>query len=125
MAEQPTDAGFQWFVLHTLSGQEQKVKDSIEKRMKIEEVTDLPPSPAPRVVTGQVLARGDVAGGRATQEVERPGGEGRGRVGAPDRVSHRVDAGQPRGDQEPVGGPAQSRVDRPAHPQRGSEHPGR
>jgi transcriptional antiterminator NusG len=41
MADQPTDAGFQWFVLHTLSGQEQKVKDSIEKRMKIEEVTDL------------------------------------------------------------------------------------
>ena len=36
---QPTD--FQWFVLHTLSGQEQKVKDSIEKRLKVEEVTDL------------------------------------------------------------------------------------
>ncbi len=28
----------QWFVLHTLSGQEQKVKDSIEKRLKIEEM---------------------------------------------------------------------------------------
>ena len=28
----------QWFVLHTLSGQEQKVKDSIEKRMKAEEM---------------------------------------------------------------------------------------
>jgi len=32
---------FQWFVLHTLSGQEQKVKDSIEKRLKIEEMGDL------------------------------------------------------------------------------------
>lgn len=29
-----------WFVLHTLSGQEQKVKDSIEKRIKAEEMTD-------------------------------------------------------------------------------------
>ena len=29
-----------WFVLHTLSGQEQKVKDSIEKRIKSEEMTD-------------------------------------------------------------------------------------
>ena len=28
----------QWFVLHTLSGQEQKVKDSIEKRLKSEEM---------------------------------------------------------------------------------------
>jgi transcription termination/antitermination protein NusG len=28
----------QWFVLHTLSGQEQKVKDSIEKRIKAEEM---------------------------------------------------------------------------------------
>lgn len=28
----------QWFVLHTLSGQEQKVKESIEKRMKAEEM---------------------------------------------------------------------------------------
>ena len=28
----------QWFVLHTLSGQEQKVKDSIEKRLKLEEM---------------------------------------------------------------------------------------
>jgi transcription termination/antitermination protein NusG len=41
MAEQITDTGFQWFVLHTLSGQEQKVKDSIEKRIKVEEVSDL------------------------------------------------------------------------------------
>jgi transcriptional antiterminator NusG len=41
MTELTTDAGFQWFVLHTLSGQEQKVKDSIEKRIKIEEMTDL------------------------------------------------------------------------------------
>ena len=31
---------FQWFVLHTLSGQEQKVKDSIEKRIKVEEMSD-------------------------------------------------------------------------------------
>ena len=29
---------FQWFVLHTLSGQEIKVKDSIEKRLKAEEM---------------------------------------------------------------------------------------
>ncbi len=30
----------QWFVLHTLSGQEQKVRDSIEKRLKIEELEE-------------------------------------------------------------------------------------
>ena len=30
----------QWFVLHTLSGQEQKVRDSIEKRLKIEEMEE-------------------------------------------------------------------------------------
>jgi len=30
----------QWFVLHTLSGQEQKVKESIEKRIKTEEMVD-------------------------------------------------------------------------------------
>ena len=30
----------QWFVIHTLSGQEQKVKDSIVKRLKTEEVED-------------------------------------------------------------------------------------
>ncbi|MBI5772426.1 MAG: transcription termination/antitermination factor NusG [Verrucomicrobia bacterium] len=30
----------QWFVIHTLSGQEQKVKDSIEKRIKTEEMQD-------------------------------------------------------------------------------------
>ena len=41
MVEQETKSDFQWFVLHTLSGQEQKVKDSIEKRIKIEEVSDL------------------------------------------------------------------------------------
>ncbi len=35
-----TKAEFQWFVLHTLSGQEQKVKDSIEKRIKIEEMAE-------------------------------------------------------------------------------------
>src|SRR5258706_12740775 len=28
-----------WFVIHTLSGQEQKVKESIEKRLKTEEMT--------------------------------------------------------------------------------------
>ena len=30
----------QWFVIHTLSGQEQKVKESIEKRIKAEEMSD-------------------------------------------------------------------------------------
>jgi transcriptional antiterminator NusG len=30
----------QWFVIHTLSGQEAKVKESIEKRMKAEEMGD-------------------------------------------------------------------------------------
>lgn len=30
-----------WFVLHTLSGQENKVKESIERRKRIEEVEDL------------------------------------------------------------------------------------
>lgn len=30
----------QWFVLHTLSGQEGKVKESIERRIKIEEMQD-------------------------------------------------------------------------------------
>jgi len=30
----------QWFVIQTLSGQEQKVKDSIEKRLKAEEMQD-------------------------------------------------------------------------------------
>lgn len=30
-----------WFVLHTLSGQENKVKENIERRRKIEEVEDL------------------------------------------------------------------------------------
>jgi transcription termination/antitermination protein NusG len=29
-----------WFVIHTLSGQEQKVKESIEKRLKAEEMQD-------------------------------------------------------------------------------------
>jgi len=33
--------GSQWFVIHTLSGQEQKVKDGIERRIKVEEVSDL------------------------------------------------------------------------------------
>lgn len=31
----------QWFVLHTLAGQEQKVKDSLEKRVKLEEMDNL------------------------------------------------------------------------------------
>ncbi len=30
----------QWFVIHTLSGQEQKVKESIEKRLKPEEMSE-------------------------------------------------------------------------------------
>jgi transcription termination/antitermination protein NusG len=30
----------QWFVIHTLSGQELKVKESIEKRLKTEEMSD-------------------------------------------------------------------------------------
>ena len=30
----------QWFVIHTLSGQEQKVKESIEKRIKTEEMSE-------------------------------------------------------------------------------------
>ncbi|MBA4149423.1 MAG: transcription termination/antitermination factor NusG [Verrucomicrobia bacterium] len=30
----------QWFVIHTLSGQENKVKESIEKRLKTEEMTE-------------------------------------------------------------------------------------
>ena len=30
----------QWFVLHTLAGQEQKVKDTIEKRLKAEEMEE-------------------------------------------------------------------------------------
>ena len=31
----------QWFVLHTLSGQEAKVKESIEKRIKMQEMEDV------------------------------------------------------------------------------------
>src|SRR5437762_3174701 len=31
----------QWFVIHTLSGQEQKVKESIEKRLKAEEIESI------------------------------------------------------------------------------------
>ena len=30
----------QWFVIHTLAGQEQKVKDSLEKRVKAEEMAE-------------------------------------------------------------------------------------
>ena len=33
-----TTMNTQWFVIHTLSGQEQKVKESIEKRLKAEEM---------------------------------------------------------------------------------------
>ena len=40
MSEIEVKSEFQWFVLHTLSGQEQKVKDSIEKRIKVEEMGD-------------------------------------------------------------------------------------
>jgi transcriptional antiterminator NusG len=36
-----TTTDFQWFVIHTLSGQEQKVKDSMERRIKLEEMGDL------------------------------------------------------------------------------------
>lgn len=39
--QQTTKTDFQWFVIHTLSGQEQKVKNSIERRIKVEEVGDL------------------------------------------------------------------------------------
>lgn len=35
-----TSGDYQWYVLHALSGQEQKVKESIEKRLKAEEMTD-------------------------------------------------------------------------------------
>jgi transcriptional antiterminator NusG len=41
MTQATTRAGFQWFVLHTLSGQEQKVKESIERRIKLEEMSDV------------------------------------------------------------------------------------
>ncbi len=41
MSDTAVKSEFQWFVLHTLSGQEQKVKDSIEKRIKVEEMGDL------------------------------------------------------------------------------------
>jgi transcriptional antiterminator NusG len=41
MVDQETKSEFQWFVIHTLSGQEQKVKDSIERRLKVEEMSDL------------------------------------------------------------------------------------
>lgn len=41
MSETEVKSEFQWFVLHTLSGQEQKVKDSIAKRIKVEEMDDL------------------------------------------------------------------------------------
>jgi transcriptional antiterminator NusG len=36
----PTQKQTQWFVIHTLAGQEQKVKESIEKRLKAEEMED-------------------------------------------------------------------------------------
>ena len=31
----------QWFVVHVLSGQENKVKENIDKRVKTEEMSDL------------------------------------------------------------------------------------
>ncbi len=39
-AETPVHAGAQWFALHTLSGQENKVKNYIEKFKKAEELDD-------------------------------------------------------------------------------------
>jgi len=39
MVQATTD--YQWFVIHTLSGQEQKVKDSMERRIKVEELSDV------------------------------------------------------------------------------------
>ena len=36
-----TTPTYHWFVLHTLSGQEYKVKESIDKRIQIEEMQDL------------------------------------------------------------------------------------
>lgn len=39
--KQEKKSEFQWFVVHTLSGQEQKVKGSLEKRLKVEEMGDL------------------------------------------------------------------------------------
>ena len=55
----------QWFVIHTLSGQEQKVKESIEKRMKAEEMGEFIKEvlvPIEKVV--------DVRGGKKTVERE-------------------------------------------------------
>jgi transcriptional antiterminator NusG len=40
MVDQETKSDFQWFVIHTLSGQEQKVKENIERRVKVEEMSD-------------------------------------------------------------------------------------
>src|SRR5438034_1274407 len=45
--EQATKTEAQWFVIHTLSGQEQKVKDNIERRIKVEERQE---KVAPKVV---------------------------------------------------------------------------
>jgi len=48
----------QWFVLHTLTGQEQKVKRSIEARVRIEEMGEfigevvIPTEKSPRSRTG-------------------------------------------------------------------------
>ena len=41
MVDQETKSEFQWFVIHTLSGQEQKVKENIERRIKVDEMGDL------------------------------------------------------------------------------------
>src|SRR5438552_7176444 len=40
MAQAPA-AKDQWYVVHVLSGQENKVKDNIEKRVKTEEMSDV------------------------------------------------------------------------------------
>src|ERR1700683_3431236 len=55
----------QWFVIHTLSGQEQKVKENIEKRVKAEEMADYIKEvlvPVEKVV--------DVVGGRGDRKPE-------------------------------------------------------
>jgi len=41
MVDQETKSESQWFVIHTLSGQEQKVKENIERRIQVTEMGDL------------------------------------------------------------------------------------
>ena len=71
----------QWFVIHTLSGQEQKVKESIEKRIKTEEMGDFiketqgvigvvggePPTPTPAEEVESIKTQIS-----ASEETERP-----------------------------------------------------